>query len=72
MAKIIFEYTSRSIYAAQGASASGMEGYNMWIQYPDDDMVHFLGFSTVENAPNNYKYFADNGDEVVLTKEKNA
>ena len=66
MAKIIFEYTKSSRYAAQGGSPSGREGYNVWIQYPDDDMVHFLGFCTKEEVPNNVRYYLDNGKKVTL------
>lgn len=70
MAKIIFEYTKFGKYAAQGGSPSGTEGYNIWVQYPDDDMVHFLGFSTIEDLPHNVRYYMDSGNEIVLANER--
>lgn len=70
MSRIIFEYTKFGKYAAQGGSPSGKEGYNIWVQYPDDDMVHFLGFSTMEGAAHNMRYYIDNGDDVRLANER--
>lgn len=71
MAKIIFEYTKCGKYASQGGSPSGIEGYNIWIEYPDDDMLSFLGFSTTFDFNDNVAYYQSNGDMVYI-KEKNA
>ena len=73
MAKIIFEQTEYSKYASQGSSPSGQAGYNIWIQYPDDDLVAFLGFCTQEEAAERIKYYVESGkgeDDVVITREK--
>lgn len=71
MAKIFFEYTNASKYAAQGGMPSGTEGYNIWIEYPDDDMLHFLGFSNMLDFENNVAYYQSNGDMVYLSRREN-
>lgn len=70
MDKIIFEYTKFGRYAAQGSSPSGKEGYNIWIQYPDDEMVAFLGFIDVDRLYGTVKYYEEQGDEVIYAREK--
>ena len=70
MAKIIFEYTKFGKYAAQGGMPSGKEGYNIWVQYPDDDMVHFLGFEYVDRVESSVRYYQSNGDQVFFTRER--
>ena len=71
MSKIIFEYTKFGKYAAQGGSPSGKEGYNIWAQYPDDDMVHFLGFCDPIDFDYNVAYYIGSGDEVYLSRREN-
>jgi hypothetical protein len=71
MDKIIFEHTKASRYAAQGGSPSGKEGYNIWITYPEDDGVAvFLGFVTIDKVYGAVRYYVEQGDEVVYTREK--
>lgn len=71
MAKIFFEYTNASKYAAQGGMPSGTEGYNIWIEYPDDDMLHFLGFSNMLDFESNVAYYQSSGDMVYLSRREN-
>lgn len=71
MAKIVFEYTKCGKYASQGESPSGTEGYNIWIEFPDDDMVCFLGFSTTFDFEHNVAYYKACGDEVYTTRRDN-
>lgn len=58
---IIFEWTERSIYAAQGAAPSGQAGYNVWIQYTDDDYVDFLGFVSENEVYGEIEYYKSIG-----------
>jgi hypothetical protein len=72
MAKIIFEKTDSSKYASQGGGPSGKPGFDIWIQYPDDDMLTFLGFCTNEEAAERMAYYLepDEGeDDVVFAME---
>lgn len=71
MNKIVFEYTERSIYASQGGPPTGSEGYNIWIQYPDDEMLIFLGFSTKFDLEHNVAYYKSLGDKVLFTRREN-
>lgn len=66
MPKVIFEYTKFGKYAAQGGSPSGKEGYNIWVQYPDDDMLHFLGFSPIDKLEEWVYHYQQQGDTVYL------
>jgi hypothetical protein len=72
VAKIIFEKTDKSIYANQGSAPSGLPGYNIWAEYPDDDMVVFLGFCKEEDAAEHMLYYlgsAKNEDEIIFPSE---
>lgn len=71
MAKIIFEYTEKSIYASQGGSPTGSEGYNIWIQYPDDEVLVFLGFCKEFDLAHNIAYYKNMGDQVFLVRREN-
>ena len=68
MDKIIFEHTKASRYAAQGGIPSGEEGYNIWIRYEDADS--FLGFVSIDRAYGAVRYYLEQGDEVLYTREK--
>ena len=69
MAKVIFEYTKKGRYASQGEPPSNAEGYNIWVQYPDET-THFLGFDNIDRAASSVQYYEDNGDEVVFAMER--
>lgn len=63
MNKIIFEYTDR------GRNVFNKEGYNIWVQYPDDEEAHFLKFSNVDEAFNIKSLHEELGDTVVFTRK---
>lgn len=69
---VVFEYTPAGKYTAQGGSPSGREGYNIWIQYPDDDMLVFLGFSDMLDFEQNVAYYQSIGDRVFTTRRNDA
>ena len=58
---IIFEWTDNSRAMAQGSGPSGQAGYNIWIQYTDDDYVDFLGFITQDQFYDEIEYFKSVG-----------
>lgn len=59
--KVIFEWVQRSVHAAQGASPSGMTGYNVWIEYTDNEFVDFLGFITEDQLYDEVEYYTSIG-----------
>lgn len=70
MNKIIFEYTKFSRYSSQGSSPSGREGYNIWIQYPDDEVLVFLGFCDPIDFDAQVAYYKSLGDNVYLSQRE--
>lgn len=68
MATIIFEYTKSGRYAPQGELPPNEEGYNIWIKYPDDEVLVYLGFSTMFDFDHNVAYYQGIGDQIYATK----
>ena len=58
---IIFEWTERSIYSAQGAGPIGEAGYNVWIQYTDSEFIDFLGFVPQNQLYDEVEYYKSLG-----------
>ena len=69
MSDIIFEYTPRSIYAAQGSGPSGNEGYDIWLKVEDGHM-DFLGFCHIHELEKNMKFYQDKGDRVYIRSSR--
>jgi hypothetical protein len=64
MSDIIFEYTPRSIYAAQGSGPSVEEGYDIWIK--EGDELIFLGFCYLHELEKNMKFYQDQEDRIFI------
>jgi hypothetical protein len=69
MSDIVFEYTPRSIYAAQGSGPSAEEGYDIW--YKVENEWIFLAFCKLYELEKNMKFYQDQGDKVFITRSKN-
>jgi hypothetical protein len=67
MSDIVFEYTPRSIYAAQGSGPSVEEGYDIWIK--DGNELLFLGFCYLRELEKNMKIYQDQGDRVYIRRQ---
>lgn len=58
---IIFEWTEKSIHSAQGGAPTGLPGYNVWIQYTDNEVVDFLGFISSNRLYEEVEYYKSLG-----------
>jgi hypothetical protein len=76
MARIIFSYTPRSIYASQGGEPSCSEGYDIWLDSSLDYdktkdtriSLDWLGFSPMEEFNYWVSFYKANNDEVFVAK----
>jgi len=66
MADIIFTYTECSTHSSQGMTATGQEGYDIWVRYNDDRMMCFIGFTPPEDLGFWMEAFAEKGDRVYI------
>lgn len=53
MTKILFEYDG--------------DGYSIWMEFPDDDEVASIGFSTIFDVEHHMAYYREQGYEVTKT-----
>ncbi len=54
MCRVIFEYDRT--------------GYNIWIEYPDDEVIYSSGYSTSDDLDHNIAYYKEQGYEVTVTR----
>jgi hypothetical protein len=68
MSDIIFKYTPRSIYSAQGSGPSVEEGYDIW--FKEEGEMLFLGFCRLHELEKCMKFYQDQGDKVYITRSR--
>jgi hypothetical protein len=67
MSDIVFEYTTCSIYAAQGGEPSAEEGYNIW--FKEEEEMLFLAFCSLYELEKCMKFYQDSGDNVYIRRQ---
>lgn len=65
MSNIVFEYTKMSHYAAQGGTASGAEGYDIWLEGSD-----WLGYCPIDEFQQWVYHYQQQGENVYLKDKK--
>lgn len=64
--RVIFEYTPANKYMAQGGGPTRTNGYGIWIEYSDDDALHFLGHIPTIDLGHNIEVYKSFGYRVIV------
>jgi hypothetical protein len=66
MHRIVFQYTPRSIYSAQGSGPSMMEGYDVWLYDEEDSLYNWLEYCTLEEKDRLVSRYRGQGETVYM------